>query len=162
MRTSHLLSDFRLNSLRLIFFDRLDVREVSRKIEARLSFCQFRYLNSYGFLRRTGILGYADGQQAGLRQKFIRPAGREGDYGRGIVLDILRDLMRPAQTTLVEARVQSGCHHPSYQPSPCLRFHNLNPLCQIDETHRNRLAKERHNEAGNLFQFFPQRGCICS
>jgi hypothetical protein len=47
--------------------------------------------------------------------------------------------------------IQSSCQHPRRQPSPCLCFHNLNPLCQIDGSSLNRLAMEYTAEGGKGF-----------
>src|SRR5580692_6284647 len=63
----------------------------------------------------------------------------------------LRELVCPFQATVVIARVQSSGQNRCGQPSPCLCFHNLNPLCLIDERRNKSLAPEDTEDESTKF-----------
>src|ERR1700745_248695 len=80
--------------------------------------------------------------------------------------DAVYDLVGPLHATLVVARIQSGCQNRRRQPSPCLCFHSLNPLCLIDGGPLNPLAKDTEGKGGKfrgtknrLSLLHPPMGC---
>jgi hypothetical protein len=81
-------------------------------------------------------------QHPGFGHELVGASGGQGQHGAGVMSDAVYDLVGPLHATLVVARIQSGCQNRCGQPSPCLCFHSLNPLCLIDEGPLNPLARD--------------------
>jgi len=104
-----------------------------------------------GICQRTSRAFAPCGQNPSLADKLVGVPGGQSQHGATVIFHAIHDLVRPLQAAVVVAGVQSGCENRRRQPSPCLYFHDLNPLCLIDEGRWKPLATEDTESACGKF-----------